>query len=56
VDSSQDADDDPMVDCVVDSGAVLVTENVRDFRAPAQELGFPCLRPAEMVALLEEQP
>lgn len=52
--ASPDAGDDLVVDCVLNSRAVLVTSNVRDFRAPSARLRFTVLRPAEFVGLLVE--
>ena len=52
--ASPDPGDDLVVDCVVNSGAVLVTDNQIDFRKPSRELGFRMLTPAEFLALLNE--
>lgn len=52
--TSPDPDDDLVVDCV-NSGAILVTDNVRHFRAPSRELGFRLLQAAEFIDLLEEE-
>ena len=51
--ASPDPGDDLVVDCVVNSGAVLVTDNLKDFRRPSRELGFRMLSPAGFLALLE---
>lgn len=52
--ASPDPGDDLVVDCLLNGQAVLVTSNVRDFRKPSRELGFPVLKPAEFLDLLEE--
>ena len=54
--ASPDPEDDHAVDCVLNSRAMLVTENLRDFRAAARELGFRLARPSELLTLLEEEP
>ena len=50
--SSPDPGDDLVVECVLNSRSLLVTQNVRDFRAPARQLGFTVLKPAEFLDLL----
>lgn len=52
--SSPDPGDDLVVDCVLNSQAILVTENVRDFRRASRELGFQLLRPDQFLKLLEK--
>lgn len=52
--SSRDPGDDLIVDCVLNSGSVLVTSNVRDFRTPGREWGFVVLRPPDFRRLLSE--
>ena len=54
--ASPDPGDDHVVDCVLNSRAMLVTENLRDFRTAARELGFRLARPTELLTLLEEEP
>lgn len=51
--ASPDPGDDLVVDCVVNSGAVLVTANRKDFLRPSRELGFRMLTPADFLALLK---
>ena len=53
--ASPDPADDLVVDCVLNSGALLVTANVRDFRKPAEELGFPVYGPLQFLGLLEQE-
>lgn len=48
--ASPDRGDDLVVDCVLNSGGVLVTYNLRDFRKPAEELGVTIFEPAEFLA------
>jgi putative PIN family toxin of toxin-antitoxin system len=52
--SSRDPGDDLVVDCVLNAQALLVTENVSDFKQPARELGFRVMRPGRFLRLLEE--
>lgn len=53
--TSPDPADDLVVDCVVNSRAILVTDNLRHFRGPSGELGFRLLRPVEFIELLKEK-
>jgi predicted nucleic acid-binding protein len=53
--ASQDPGDDFIVDCVVNSRSLLVSHNVRDFLAASRQFGFPVLRPAGFLALLEKE-
>lgn len=53
--ASPDPGDDLVVDCVLNSQALLITTNVRDFQAPAKELGFPVVRSGEFLDLLEQE-
>jgi predicted nucleic acid-binding protein len=53
--TSPDPADDLVVDCVVNSRAILVTDNLRHFRGPSRELGFRMLRPVEFIELLKEK-
>ncbi|MFL6203587.1 MAG: putative toxin-antitoxin system toxin component, PIN family [Thermoanaerobaculia bacterium] len=52
--ASRDPGDDLVVDCVVNSRAVLVTSNTRDFLGASQQLGFPVLRPEIFLSLIRE--
>lgn len=54
--ASRDPGDDLVVDCVLNGGAVLVTENLRDFEQPARKLGFQVFRPVDFIALLRREP
>jgi len=47
--SSRDPGDDLVVDCVLNSRAVLVTNNVKDFTGPSKTLGFRIFQPAEFL-------
>jgi predicted nucleic acid-binding protein len=53
--SARDPGDDFIVDCVMNSRALLVTQNVRDFRAASQRFGFPVLRPVDFLTFLEKE-
>jgi predicted nucleic acid-binding protein len=53
--ASRDAGDDFLVDCVLNSRSLLVTLNVRDFAAPAQQFGFKVLRPLDFMDLLKKE-
>lgn len=53
--TSPDPEDDLVVDCVVNSRAILVTDNLRHFRGPSRELGFRLLPPGEFIELLKEE-
>jgi predicted nucleic acid-binding protein len=50
--ASRDPGDDFVVDCVLNSHSVLVTQNVRDFAAVCRELGFRVFRPSEFLTEL----
>jgi predicted nucleic acid-binding protein len=56
--ASRDPGDDFIVDCVLNSRSMLVTQNVKDFATASRELGFQVLRPAEFLRALagREQP
>jgi predicted nucleic acid-binding protein len=51
--ASRDPGDDFIVDCTLNSRALLVTQNVRDFLPAARRFGFPVIRPAGFMTLLE---
>ena len=53
--ASPDPSDDLVVDCVLNSQSVLVTNNVKDFQRPAQELGFQIRRPPDFLELLRKE-
>ncbi|HSS78541.1 MAG TPA: PIN domain-containing protein [Thermoanaerobaculia bacterium] len=50
--SSPDPGDDLVVDCVLNSRAVLLTNNVKDFSGPSRTLGFRIFQPAEFMRYL----
>ena len=52
--ASPDPGDDLVVDCVLNSQSLLITHNIKDFRAPARDLGFKVLRPPEFLAVLAQ--
>lgn len=53
--ASRDPGDDFIVDCVLNSRSVLVTQNVRDFLAASRQLGFPVVRPEKFLTLLDRE-
>jgi predicted nucleic acid-binding protein len=53
--ASQDRGDDLVVDCVLNSGSMLVTYNVKDFTRPAREFSFVVHRPKEFLEVLAEE-
>lgn len=53
--TSPDPGDDMVVECVLNSQSVLVTNNLKDFRQPAREFGFAALNPSEWVELIERR-
>jgi len=52
---SSDPDDDLVIDCTMNAGAALVTSNIRDLDAASKALGFPLMKPAELLALFTEE-
>jgi len=50
--ASRDPGDDFVVDCVLNSQAMLITYNVRDFADAARHLGFKVLQPSELMLAL----
>jgi predicted nucleic acid-binding protein len=52
---SPDPQDDHVIDCAMNTGAVVITSNIRDFRTPEKRLGLPVLTPAEAVLVLVER-
>ena len=51
---SPDPGDDLVIDCVMNSGAGLITSNVRDFRQAAEKLGFSLWTPLDFISALEK--
>lgn len=49
---SPDPDDDHVIECAMNAGAVLVTSNLRHFEAAAQDLGFTVWSPEAFAAHL----
>jgi predicted nucleic acid-binding protein len=56
--ASRDPGDDFVVDCVLNSHSMLVTQNAKDFAIASRELGFQVLRPSGFLGILAqgEQP
>jgi predicted nucleic acid-binding protein len=52
---SPDPQDDHVVDCAMNAGAVVVTNNVRDFKTAMKSLGLHVMTPAEVILLLSEE-
>ena len=53
--SSRDPGDDFVVDCVINSRSLLVTENLRDFLPAARRFGFHVLRPVHFLVLVKKE-
>ncbi|MCB9138440.1 MAG: putative toxin-antitoxin system toxin component, PIN family [Caldilineaceae bacterium] len=53
--SSPDPGDDFVVDCVMNSNAVLITYNIKDFRIPQQTLGMKVMEPRELLHYLVQE-
>ena len=49
---SSDPGDEHVIDCAMNAGAIVVTSNVRDFRAAEESLGLRVATPVEMVIYL----
>lgn len=52
--SSPDPGDDHVVDCALNSRAIVVTSNVKDFRQAQVSLGVRVARPVDVVKMLDE--
>jgi predicted nucleic acid-binding protein len=52
---SPDPQDDHVVDCAMNAGAVVVTSNVRDFRRAERMLGLGVVTPEAAIRLLVEE-
>jgi predicted nucleic acid-binding protein len=52
--TSPDAGDDLVIDCAMNSSAVLVTSNVRDFYRAKESLNLQVMTPTELVIKLVE--
>jgi predicted nucleic acid-binding protein len=46
---SPDPGDEHVIDCAMNAGAIVVTSNVRDFRAAEESLGLRVATPVEVV-------
>jgi predicted nucleic acid-binding protein len=53
--ASRDPGDDFIVDCVLNSRALLVTNNIRDFSEASRQLGFKVLQPSAFILFLKEE-
>jgi putative PIN family toxin of toxin-antitoxin system len=54
--ASRDPGDDFIVDCVLNSQAILVTNNIRDFADPSRRLGFKVLQPSDFMLTIAGAP
>lgn len=52
--TSPDPADDHVIDCAMNAGAVVVTQNRKDFRAAETALGLKVMSPIELVLRLAE--
>ena len=50
--TSPDAGDDPVIDCAMNAGAMVVTSNIRDFQSAKESLGLRVLTPVQFVEVL----
>lgn len=50
--ASPDPGDDHLIDCALNSGGIIVTSNIRDFRDAEQSLGLMVMTPEVFVAYL----
>ncbi|NES17537.1 MAG: PIN domain-containing protein [Symploca sp. SIO3E6] len=50
--TSPDAGDDLVVDCAMNTGATVITSNLRDFRSAQASLGLQVMTPVELVIKL----
>ena len=53
--ASPDPGDDLVVDCVLNSQALLITANIRDFKGPAAELGFQVVGAEAFLGLMKQE-
>ena len=52
--SSPDPGDKLVIDCAMNANALLITENIKDFRAAEQNLGLTVLKPVQFIAVLDK--
>jgi predicted nucleic acid-binding protein len=50
--TSPDAGDDLVIDCAMNTGAIVVTSNIRDFRSARESLGMRVMTPVQFLNLL----
>jgi len=53
--ASPDPGDDHIVDCAMNAGAVVITNNIRDFRQAEESLGLLVMHPVEAVLWLSNE-
>ncbi len=50
--TSPDAGDDLIIDCAMNSGAIIITYNIRDFRSAKESLGVQVITPTQFITSL----
>lgn len=53
--ASPDPGDDHLVDCAMNAGAVVITNNIRDFKQAEKSLGLLVMHPVEAVSWLANE-
>ncbi|MEZ4732298.1 MAG: putative toxin-antitoxin system toxin component, PIN family [Caldilineaceae bacterium] len=53
--SSPDPGDELVIDCAMNANAILVTENIRDFRDAQRTLGLRVMTPVQFLAVLADK-
>ena len=53
--ASPDEDDNHVIDCAMNAGAIIVTMNLRDFNFAKKNLGVPVMSPQEFVVYLANE-
>jgi predicted nucleic acid-binding protein len=49
---SPDPGDEHVIDCAMNAGAIVITENIRDFKAAKEALGLRVLTPVQLLRIL----
>lgn len=52
--ASPDPGDDHLIDCALNSGGIIVTSNIRDFRQAEESLGLTVMTPQNFVTFLAD--
>jgi hypothetical protein len=53
--ASPDTGDDHLIDCVLNSGGIIITSNIRDFREAEESLGLTVMMPEGFVTFMAHQ-